>query len=240
MRPSQLSLRGAVRSPKAVHTRTFCVERSSGQADSSSAATSKIADEESEKGVVGRIDIIVGPMFAGKTSELLRRVEQHEAAGRKVAVVKSSVDTRYHATRVVSHDGKSKVCFAASNLRELRNQLGDEYHEYSVFAIDEAQFLPDLLEFCTTAADVDRKHIVVAGLDGDFKRQRFGQVLDIVSVADSVTKLAGKCAYCDKQALFSLRIAADERQALVGGADKYAPVCRHHYVSLNNVRTLDL
>lgn len=168
------------------------------------------------------------------------------------------------------------MCFAASSLRELRNQLGDEYHEYSVFAIDEAQFLPDLLEFCTTAADVDRKHVVVAGLDGDFKRQRFGQVclilkqhrralgmritpkakqevvlvtsksmgclqvLDIVSVADSVTKLAGKCAYCDKQALFSLRIAADERQALVGGADKYAPVCRHHYVSLNNVRTLDL
>ena len=63
------------------------------------------------------------------------------------------------------------------------------------------------------------------------------QVLDMVSVADSVTKLAGKCAYCNEQALFSLRIAADERQALVGGADKYAPVCRQHYVSLSNVRT---
>ncbi|KAK9916005.1 hypothetical protein WJX75_007211 [Coccomyxa subellipsoidea] len=176
-------------------------------------------------------------MFAGKTSELLRRVEQHEAAGMKVAVVKSSVDTRYHATRVVSHDGQSKVCFAASSLGELRSQLGDKYLEYNVIAIDEAQFLPDLLEFCTTAADIDHKQIVIAGLDGDFKRQRFGQVLDMVSVADSVTKLAGKCAYCNEQALFSLRIAADERQALVGGADKYAPVCRQHYVSLSNVRT---
>lgn len=178
-------------------------------------------------------------MFAGKTSELLRRVHQHEvqppssnafllkmcptvlngvhdgsacapqAAGRKVAVVKSSVDNRYHATRVVSHDGHSKVCacfhlvsrhggpyshggpekfiltfftacmqacFAASSLGELRQHLGDRYHEYNVIAIDEAQFLPDLLEFCTTAADIDHKHIVVAGLDGDFKRQRFGQV----------------------------------------------------------------
>lgn len=58
----------------------------------------------------------------------------------------------------------------------------------------------------------------------------------MVSVADSVTKLAGKCAYCSERALFSLRIAADERQSLVGGADKYAPVCRHHYVTLNDVR----
>lgn len=66
------------------------------------------------------------------------------------------------------------------------------------------------------------------------------QVVDIVSVADTVTKLAGKCAYCSEKALFSLRIAADDRQALVGGADKYAPVCRHHYVSFSNVRTPEL
>ena len=63
------------------------------------------------------------------------------------------------------------------------------------------------------------------------------QVLDMVSVADSVTKLAGKCSYCSNPALFSLRIAADDRQAVVGGADKYAPVCRHHYVHLNQLRT---
>ena len=69
-----------------------------------------------------------------------------------------------------------QVCFAASSLGELRSQLGDKYLEYNVIAIDEAQFLPDLLEFCTTAADIDRKQIVIAGLDGDFKRQRFGQV----------------------------------------------------------------
>lgn len=149
--------------------------------------------------------------------------------------------------------------------------------------MDEAQFFPDLEEFCSTAADEDRKHVIVAGLDGDFKRQRFGQVniprvtslassalnfvqrnvsychdrccaafakvlrraqiLELVPQADSVTKLAGKCSYCeaagvDRPALFSLRIAADERQEVVGGADKYAPVCRHHYRSLSDVRQL--
>ena len=150
--------------------------------------------------------------FSGHLDQQLKTCRLSQAAGRKVAVVKSSVDTRYHATRVVSHDGKSKVspllsngiqqrkrtywchlecgdapwtelpcmcgqvCFAASNLGELRSQLGDKYLEYNVIAIDEAQFLPDLLEFCTTAADLDHKQIVIAGLDGDFKRQRFGQV----------------------------------------------------------------
>ena len=62
------------------------------------------------------------------------------------------------------------------------------------------------------------------------------QVLDLVPLADSVTKLGGTCAYCSNRALFSLRIAADERQALVGGADKYAPVCRRHYTELNEIR----
>jgi thymidine kinase len=67
-------------------------------------------------------------------------------------------------------------CFAASTMSELRAYLGKQYQDFQVIAIDEAQFLPDLLEFCTAAADIDHKQILVAGLDGDFKRLRFGQV----------------------------------------------------------------
>ena len=69
-----------------------------------------------------------------------------------------------------------QACYAAASLAELRDCLGDEYGSFSVIAIDEAQFLPDLLPFCMHAADVEHKHVLVAGLDGDFKRQRFGQV----------------------------------------------------------------
>ena len=69
-----------------------------------------------------------------------------------------------------------QACYAAASLAELRDCLGDEYSSFSVIAIDEAQFLPDLLPFCMHAADVENKHVLVAGLDGDFKRQRFGQV----------------------------------------------------------------
>ena len=69
-----------------------------------------------------------------------------------------------------------QACYAAASLAELRDCLGDEYSSFSVIAIDEAQFLPDLLPFCMHAADVEHKHVLVAGLDGDFKRQRFGKV----------------------------------------------------------------
>lgn len=69
-----------------------------------------------------------------------------------------------------------QACYATASLAELRDALGGEYSSFSVIAIDEAQFLPDLLHFCSYAADIDHKCILVAGLDGDFRRQRFGQV----------------------------------------------------------------
>ena len=70
----------------------------------------------------------------------------------------------------------AQACFAVPSLAEFRQQAGEEYNRFQVIAIDEAQFLPDLLQFCAHAADVDGKHILLAGLDGDFQRARFGQV----------------------------------------------------------------
>ncbi len=80
------------------------------------------------------------------------------------------------------------------------------------------------------------KDLIVAGLDGDFERKRFGQVLDLMPLSDTVTKLVGKCHFCSCDSLFSLRIAADTRQAVVGGADMYVPTCRHHYTELSLLR----
>lgn len=175
------------------------------------------------------IQLIVGPMFAGKSSELLRRVAEFEAQGRRVLVIKSHKDTRYHAHRVVTHDGVSKSCHSVRTMEELVTRLGAEYQRIEVFAIDEAQFFGDLMEFCLRAADHDGKLVLVAGLDGDFRRQRFGQVLDMLPLADSVTKLTSQCAYCSEAALFSLRTVGGKEQEVVGGADLYQPVCRRHY-----------
>ena len=108
-------------------------------------------------------------------------------------------------------------------------------------AIDEAQFFPDLVEFCATAADHDGKVVYVAGLDGDFKRQPFplnGQspMMQLVPLADCVDKYLAKCRYCMKDAPFTLRTIQDERSVLVGGADMYVPVCRKHYMEKSHVK----
>lgn len=175
-------------------------------------------------------------MFAGKSSELLRRVADFEEQGRRVLVIKSHKDTRYHAHKVVTHNGVSKPCHSVASLRDLGIRLGAEYSNVEVIAIDEAQFFDDLMEFCLKAADRDGKLVLVAGLDGDFKRERFGQVLDMVPVADTVTKLTSQCAYCTEAALFSLRTVAGEQQEVVGGADLYQPVCRACYATLSSVK----
>lgn len=179
-------------------------------------------------------------MFAGKTTELLRRARELSQAGRAVMLVKSAKDTRYNSSAVTSHDGDSMSCVAIGRLSELKDAVGSaEYARTDVVAIDEAQFFEDLLAFALVA-EADGKHLVVAGLDGDFKRQRFGQVLDLLPLADSVTKLAGTCQFCGtaraEPSVFTLRVSADERQELVGGSDSYVPVCRRHYLELSELR----
>lgn len=156
-----------------------------------------------------------------------------------------------------------------ATLAAFREAAGDEYAACHVIAVDEAQFFADVVEFCAAAADTDGKRVILAGLDGDFQRRRFGHVLDLVPMADSVTKLTATCLFCTKEAeeaaaqgttgngssngngngsdshgrsaspaLFSLRIAGDgSKQEEVGGADKYAPACRRHYVQLSQAGT---
>uniref|UniRef100_A0A7N0TEM3 Thymidine kinase n=1 Tax=Kalanchoe fedtschenkoi TaxID=63787 RepID=A0A7N0TEM3_KALFE len=179
----------------------------------------------------GEVHVIVGPMFAGKTTALLRRIKLEDDSGRSVAMVKSSKDTRYAVDSVVSHDGVKFPCWALPNLTSFRHKFGvDAYDELDVIGIDEAQFFEDLYDFCCDAADKDGKTIIVAGLDGDFMRRSFGSVLDIIPLADTVTKLTARCELCGKRAFFTLRKTEETQTELVAGSDVYMPVCRQHYV----------
>ncbi|KAK3150135.1 hypothetical protein QOZ80_3AG0228940 [Eleusine coracana subsp. coracana] len=122
-------------------------------------------------------------------------------------------------------------CWAIPQLSSFHEKLGIEaYDKVDVIGIDEAQFFDDLHDFCCKAADRDGKIIVVAGLDGDYKRKKFGSVLDIVPLADSVTKLTARCELCGRRAFFTLRKTQETRTELIGGADVYMPVCRQHYM----------
>ncbi|EAY88256.1 hypothetical protein OsI_09708 [Oryza sativa Indica Group] len=186
---------------------------------------------EAQPSYPGEIHVIVGPMFAGKTTALLRRVQVEAGTGRNVALIKSDKDNRYGLDSVVTHDGTKMPCWALPELSSFQDKLGTEaYDKVDVIGIDEAQFFDDLHEFCCKAADRDGKIVVVAGLDGDYKRNKFGSVLDIIPLADSVTKLTARCELCGRRAFFTLRKTRETKTELIGGADVYMPVCRQHYL----------
>jgi len=211
------------------------------------------------------IHVVCGPMFAGKTTELLRRIEEYESWGRRVAVLKSAKDNRYNGTvEVVSHDGLRRPCHAVTTLLSPNTRHGADENTLSgpqttslvgwsgesaqdvltstlgldtfdVVAVDEAQFFDDLVDFCLLAVEQWHKSVIVAGLDGDFKRRPFGQVLNLIPLADEVSKLHSRCGVenCRARALFSLRTVSNAQLNLVGGTDVYLPVCRAHYVTLS-------
>ncbi|KAK9285040.1 hypothetical protein L1049_024224 [Liquidambar formosana] len=180
----------------------------------------------------GEVHVIVGPMFAGKTTALLRRIKLEGNNGRNVAMIKSSKDRRYAVDSVVTHDGAKFPCWALPDLLSFRQKFGaDAYDKLDVIGIDEAQFFEDLYDFCCKAADHDGKTVIVSGLDGDYLRRSFGSVLDIIPLADSVTKLTARCELCGKRAFFTLRKTEETQTELIAGADVYMPVCRQHYVN---------
>ncbi|KAL0400312.1 UNVERIFIED_CONTAM: Thymidine kinase [Sesamum radiatum] len=186
----------------------------------------------------GEVHVIVGPMFAGKTTALLRRVMAEADTGRTVAMIKSSKDTRYAADAVVTHDGTKFPCWPLSDLLSFKHKLGaDAYHKLDVIGIDEAQFFGDLYDFCCEAADLDGKTVVVAGLDGDYLRRSFGSVLNVIPLADTITKLTARCELCGRRAFFTLRKTEATQTELIGGADVYMPVCRQHYTNGQGVNT---
>ena len=165
-------------------------------------------EEETQKGV-GSVHLILGPMFAGKTTRLLERVKQlEESVSANVLLLKSDKDTRYAKDKVVTHDGRGRECFPVKSL-ELEvvvKPVGErKWNECDVVAVGEAQFLTNLYEFCRVAADEHDKIVLVAGLNGDFKRETFGEVQETLPLCDSVTKLTAKCK-CGRPALFSKRI----------------------------------
>ncbi|MBA0723925.1 hypothetical protein Golax_004466 [Gossypium laxum] len=150
---------------------------------------------------------------------------------RTVAVIKSNKDTRYGLDSIVTHDGMKLPCWALANLSSFRQKIGpDAYDQLDVIGIDEAQFFEDLYDFCCEAADHDGKTVIVAGLDGDYLRRSFGSVLNIIPLANSVTKLTARCELCGKRAFFTLRKTNETETELIGGAEVYMPVCRQHYV----------
>ena len=177
------------------------------------------------------IDIITGPMFSGKTTELIRRLSIFNKAGLHVLYINSTIDTRDY----ISHN-------KSLNIGNIHHCVADNLmgsisfaKTFDVVGIDEAQFFDDLVEFSTCLADNHNVKVIVSGLNSDFRREKFGHICDLIPVCDNITKLFPFCAPCAKSkkitpALFSKRIVYSEKQIVIGDIQSYIPTCRECYL----------
>lgn len=177
---------------------------------------------------VGWLEVICGPMFSGKTEELIRRLTRAHYARQEVQIFKPSVDDRYDDSSVVSHSDRSLPGVAVANLDELEDSLNSRVE---VIGIDEVQFFDGpIVEFCQHMADEGRR-VVVAGLDQDYRGQPFGPMPRLLCVAEYITKLMAICVQCGNPAHRSYRLAEDPQQVLVGTDEQYEARCRRCFNS---------
>ena len=184
------------------------------------------------------LELIIGPMFSGKTSALQSIIRRHEVLGIKLVAYKPQIDGRYGDDEFIyTHD---KVKVSAIPVTYLTQQaLYSRYEESSLIIIEEGQFFTDLYEFVLKAVETDGKHVIVAGLDGDRFRKPFGQLLQLIPIADRITKLTSLCKLCATSgqavpALFSYGATQTTETVHVGGEECYMPLCRKHYLELTS------
>lgn len=180
----------------------------------------------------GKLELIIGPMFSGKSTELIREIRLAKIIDKKVLVIKPLIDNRYSKNEITSHSFESEKCETVEKLE----YINDRAILYDLIVIDEGQFFSDLKEFVLKWVDVHKRHVIVGGLDGDFKRQPIGQILDLIPYADKCKKISSLCKYCNDgtKALFSYRKVKNDSQVQIGGAETYVPLCRFHYLFWEN------
>ena len=173
----------------------------------------------------GRIEVVCGSMFSGKTEELIRRMKRAKFAKQKVEIFKPSLDTRYSDEDVVSHDKntiRSTPIDSSGAILLLASDI-------DVVGIDEAQFFDDgLVEVCNQLAN-NGIRVIVAGLDMDYKGIPFGPIPALCAIADEVTKVHAICVKCGALAYVSHRLIHNDKRVLLGEKDEYEPLCRECY-----------
>ncbi|MFM7709403.1 MAG: thymidine kinase [Ferruginibacter sp.] len=170
----------------------------------------------------GWIEVICGSMFSGKTEELIRRLKRVKIANLSVEIFKPAIDVRYDNTRIVSHDTNAIHSIPVPSSADILSQVGD----VDVVGIDEAQFFDEgITDVCITLANRGVR-VIVAGLDMDFQGKPFGQMPQLLAIADYITKLHAICVKCGNIAHISYRTVATGGQVLLGEKDKYEARCR--------------
>jgi thymidine kinase len=178
------------------------------------------------RGERGWIEVIAGPMFSGKSEELIRRLTRYKIAGRNVQAFKPAIDTRYGETQVVSH---SSLSIDAEPVRDSKGLLKSVDERTLVVGIDEGQFFDDaLVDVCEQLAALG-KQIIVAGLDLDYLARPFGPIPALMTRSEYVTKALAVCHRCGGPGMFTQRVIQSDDLVVLGATDAYEARCRECY-----------
>ncbi len=175
------------------------------------------------KGNMGWVEVIVGPMFSGKSEELIRRLRRAEIARQRVQIFKPIIDARYTKNEIVSHSG---LGIRSDNVSTAAEVLEQVLPRTEVVGIDEAQFLGEgIVEVCAKLADMG-KRVIVAGLATDYLGRPFEPMPRLLAVAEEITKLLAICVRCGNPAVHTQRLVASEDLIVVGATGAYEARCR--------------
>ena len=180
----------------------------------------------------GQINLIIGCMFSGKTSELIKECRRRLNIGQKVLGINYSDDKRYtDEDYIVAHNLERIKCL---RVKYLKNIPQSEIEKVDFLFIDEGQFFSDLKEYVIKWCEQYNKSITIISLDGDFQRNLFGSVYELIPYCDKITKLTALCKLCcdGTEALFTYRKSTEDQQVVIG-VDNYIPLCRKHYLEQN-------
>ena len=177
------------------------------------------------------LELIIGPMFSGKSTELIRKIRLAKIIDKKVIVIKPIIDIRYKNNKIVSHSFESEECESIQLLAEMDQKINN----YDLIVVDEGQFFSDLKEYVLKWVDINKKDVIVGGLDGGHKRNKIGDILELIPYSDSCVKIKSLCKKCNDgtHAIFTHRMNDNQDQVEIGGAETYIPLCRKHYLELN-------
>lgn len=176
------------------------------------------------------LNLIIGPMYAGKTTHLINKYKRSISKNLKCVIIKHSSDDRYNQDKICTHDQTQLDCYKFKYISEIIKLLKSdtEFNKNEILFIDESQFFHDL-HLVTDIVEKYNKTVYVYGLNCDFKRQLFGKIHELIPFCDTITKLHGKCQFCQNDSLFSHRITQSSNQVLIGSVSDYVPLCRSCY-----------
>ena len=181
------------------------------------------------------LDLIIGPMFSGKTTELLRRLYTLSSINKKCIYINSQLDDREDANFSSHNPSITTINVDSMKVNKFDDKLLNTISNYDVIGIDESQlFNDDIVKFVLHIVDTLNKKVIMCGLNSDFKREKFGYILDLVPHCDTIIKLYPYCTRCSKKgliikALFSKRISGGDDCVIDVGYDNYVPLCRTCY-----------